>query len=83
MDSDHADTTIDDEYSVTIPPAVRSELDLEPGDRLEWTVEGGRLVAEVVHERFIEFDEFDPDEDVEDVDDADDADAKDDRADEL
>ncbi|WP_207587435.1 AbrB/MazE/SpoVT family DNA-binding domain-containing protein [Halomontanus rarus] len=66
MDSDHADTTVDDEYSVTIPPTVRSELDLEPGDRLEWTVTDGRLVANVVRERFIAFDEFDPDEDAAD-----------------
>lgn len=65
MDSNHVDTTVNDEYSVTIPPSVRSELDLEPGDRLQWAVEDGRLVAEVVHERFIAFDEFDPDDDTE------------------
>lgn len=65
MDSDHVDTTVDEEYSVTVPPSVRSELDLEPGDRLQWAVEDGQLVAEVVRERFIAFDEFDPDDDTE------------------
>lgn len=45
MAADENESTIDDRYAVRIPPSVRDDLNLEPGDRLEWRVEDGRLVA--------------------------------------
>lgn len=47
------ETTVNGSYAVTIPATVREELDLEPGDRLKWSVdEDGQLVARVVRERY-------------------------------
>lgn len=55
------ETTVNESFSVTIPASVRSDLDLEPGDRLRWEVDAdGRLVAEVVRERFGLAEELDP-----------------------
>lgn len=55
------ETTVDGEYAVTIPASLREELDLEPGDRLRWTVDDdGRLLAEVVTERYGAADELEP-----------------------
>jgi AbrB family looped-hinge helix DNA binding protein len=52
MATDENETTVNESWAVTIPAAVRKGLDLEPGDRLRWAVEGdGRLIAEVVRER--------------------------------
>jgi antitoxin PrlF len=52
MSSEDAETTVNESYSVTVPAEVRDAVDLQPGDRLRWTVSGdGRLVAEVVRER--------------------------------
>lgn len=52
MATEDRETTVTRSYAVTIPAAVREDLDLEPGDRLRWSVdEDGRLVAEVVRER--------------------------------
>ncbi|KZN24594.1 AbrB family transcriptional regulator [Haladaptatus sp. R4] len=46
------ETTVNSSYSATIPAEVREQIDLEPGDRLHWTVdEDGRLVAEIIRER--------------------------------
>jgi AbrB family looped-hinge helix DNA binding protein len=61
MSTDDAETTVNQSYSVTIPADVRKKLDLEPGDRLRWTTdEDGRLVAEIVRERYGAFDDFEP-----------------------
>lgn len=61
MSTDDAETTVNQSYSVTIPADVRKKLDLEPGDRLHWTTdEDGRLVAEIVRERYGAFDDFEP-----------------------
>jgi len=47
------ETTVNRSYAVTIPAAVREDLDLEPGDRLRWSVDkDGRLVAEIVREHY-------------------------------
>lgn len=47
-----SETTVNSSYSATIPAEVREQIDLEPGDRLHWTVdEDGRLVAEIIRER--------------------------------
>ena len=61
MSTNDAETTVNKSYSVTIPAEVRKKLDLEPGDRLRWTTdEEGRLVAEIVRERYGAFDDFEP-----------------------
>ncbi|MFB6087822.1 MAG: AbrB/MazE/SpoVT family DNA-binding domain-containing protein [Haloarculaceae archaeon] len=55
------ETTINGSYAVTIPAEVREELDLEPGDRLRWTVDDDdRLVAEIVRERYGKADDLEP-----------------------
>lgn len=45
------ETTVNESYAVTIPAAVRDDLDLEPGDRLQWEVDDGALVATIIRER--------------------------------
>jgi len=55
------ETTVNRSYAVTIPAEVREELDLEPGDRLRWSVDDeGRLVAEIVRERYGAAESLDP-----------------------
>lgn len=61
MSSENGETTVNGSYAVTIPAAVRENLDLEPGDRLRWDVdEAGRLVAEIIRERYGLADELNP-----------------------
>lgn len=61
MSSDEAETTITEAFDVAIPSSVRVALDLEPGDRLRWTVdEEDRLVAEIVRERYGLADDMEP-----------------------
>ena len=52
-ESDDGDptSTVTDSYGVDIPADVRDRLDVRPGDEVRWTVEGGELRLEVVHER--------------------------------
>lgn len=53
MATDDNETTVNESYAVTIPASIRQDLDLEPGDRLRWSIdEEGRLVAEIVRERY-------------------------------
>ncbi|AGB32313.1 transcriptional regulator [Natrinema pellirubrum DSM 15624] len=55
------ETTINDSYSVTVPAAVRRELDIEAGDKIRWRVtEDGTLSVEVVTQRYGAFSELDP-----------------------
>lgn len=55
------ETTVNRSYAVTIPASVREDIDLEPGDRLRWTVDDeGRLVAEVVREQYGTADDLEP-----------------------
>jgi len=52
-------TTINDHYSVTVPAAIRNRLDIQPGDKLDWTVtDDGDLTVEVVKQRYGAFDGF-------------------------
>ncbi len=37
--------TVHEWLPVAIPTELLSRLEVKPGDRLEWTVEGGELVA--------------------------------------
>ncbi len=51
------ETKVSDRGMVTIPAEVRRRLDIEPGDKLEWTVkDDGQLAVEVVRQRYGAFD---------------------------
>lgn len=55
------ETKVSDRGMVTIPVALRRQLDIEPGDKLRWTVDNaGTLSVEVVHQRKGVFDDFEP-----------------------
>jgi antitoxin PrlF len=61
MLTDENETTVDENWTVTIPAIVRNGIDLEPGDRLRWSVEADeRLIADVVRERHGADDRIDP-----------------------
>jgi AbrB family looped-hinge helix DNA binding protein len=61
MATEEDETTVNESYAVTIPAAVRDDIDLEPGDRLRWDVDAdGRLVAEIVRERYGAFEDLEP-----------------------
>lgn len=61
MPTEKNETTVNGSYSVTVPADVRDEVDLEAGDRLRWDVtEDGRLVAEIVRERYGVAEDLDP-----------------------
>jgi bifunctional DNA-binding transcriptional regulator/antitoxin component of YhaV-PrlF toxin-antitoxin module len=55
------ETEVGDDGTVTVPPPIRRELDIEPGDVLRWnTDESCGLSVEVVRQREGAFDGFDP-----------------------
>jgi AbrB family looped-hinge helix DNA binding protein len=61
MAESDSETTVNGSYSVTVPADVRDRVDLEPGDKLRWSVDDdSRLVAEVVRERYGAFEDADP-----------------------
>ena len=61
MATENDETTVNESYSVTVPAEIRDRIDLEPGDRLRWDVtDDGRLVAEVLRERYRAADDLEP-----------------------
>ena len=55
------ESTITENYAAMIPAAVRSRLDVQPGDKLRWTAtDDGALRVEVVRQREGALDDFDP-----------------------
>lgn len=55
------ETKVSDRGMVTIPAALRRQLDIEPGDKLRWTADDeGDLSVEIVHQREGVFDDFEP-----------------------
>lgn len=38
------ETNVSDWRMVTIPAALRRQLDVEPGDKLRWTTDGNRSI---------------------------------------
>lgn len=43
------ETTVNDHYAVTVPAPIRNRLDIEPGDKVRWTVtDDGELEIDVV-----------------------------------
>jgi len=56
-----AETKVSDQGMVTIPASLRRRLDIEPGDKLRWTIDEDRgLSVEIVHQREGVFDDFEP-----------------------
>lgn len=55
------ETKVSDRGMVTIPADLRRRLDIEPGDKLRWTLtDEGNLSVEIVHQREGVFDDFEP-----------------------
>lgn len=55
------ETTVNDSHSVTVPSEIRDRLDIEPGDKLRWTLaDDGALRVAVVRQRYGAFDDLDP-----------------------
>lgn len=58
MATERNETTVGDEYSVTLPPNLRDRLDIRPGDKLRWKkTDEGDLRVEVVRQRYGAFDD--------------------------
>jgi antitoxin PrlF len=46
------ETAVTERWGVTIPAAIREELDIEPGDKIRWSItEDGGVDVTVVRER--------------------------------
>lgn len=55
------ETTVNESFSVTVPAAIRRQLNLEPGDKIRWTVtEDEELSVEVIQQRYGVLDDVDP-----------------------
>ena len=55
------ETTVNDRYAVTIPSAIRSRLDVQPGDKVRWAVTADEsLEVEVLKQRKGVFEDFEP-----------------------
>ena len=48
--------------TTTVPASIRRELDVEDGDHLRWTVDGGTIHVAVVHHESGTFADFDGDD---------------------
>lgn len=57
-DGSVTETAVNDSGMVTLPAAVRRQLDIEPGDKIRWSVgDDGDLRVEVVRERYGAFED--------------------------
>lgn len=54
------ETTVNDSHSVTVPAEIRDRLDIEPGDKVRWTLADDELRVEVVRQRYGAFDDLEP-----------------------
>lgn len=55
------ETTVNGSYSVTVPAAIRSALDVQPGDTLRWTLtDEGELQVSVVEQEHGALSALDP-----------------------
>ncbi len=55
------ETTVNESGGVTVPAEIRDRLDIEPGDKLRWTItDDGQLAVSVVRQRYGAFDDFEP-----------------------
>jgi AbrB family looped-hinge helix DNA binding protein len=53
------ETKVSDRGMVTIPASLRDRLDIEPGDKVRWSVDDeGGLTVEVVQQRYGAFEDF-------------------------
>jgi bifunctional DNA-binding transcriptional regulator/antitoxin component of YhaV-PrlF toxin-antitoxin module len=54
------ESTVTERFSVTIPPAVRREAGVEPGDTIRWRVDdAGSLSVELCRQEYGAFDDLD------------------------
>lgn len=61
VDEARDETTVNDRYAVTVPAAIRDRLDVEPGDKIRWSVsDDGELSVAVVRQRSGVFEDFEP-----------------------
>ena len=55
------ESTVDGDFAVTLPPEIREQVDVEPGDRIRWRVgDDGALAVEVVSCRYGAFASLEP-----------------------
>jgi AbrB family looped-hinge helix DNA binding protein len=45
------ETAVTERWGVTIPAAIREELDIEPGDKIRWSITENGVDVTVVRER--------------------------------
>lgn len=56
-----AETTVNDRFAVTVPAPIRNRLDIEPGDKIRWTLsEDGDLGVNVVKQSQNVLEGFEP-----------------------
>ncbi|MCL9814754.1 AbrB/MazE/SpoVT family DNA-binding domain-containing protein [Natranaeroarchaeum aerophilus] len=53
------ETKVSDRGMVTIPASLRRRLDIEPGDKLRWNVDGEDLSVKIVRQRYGAFEDDD------------------------
>jgi AbrB family looped-hinge helix DNA binding protein len=54
------ETKVNERGGVTIPAIVRKSLDIEPGDKIRWTIDDGEVRIAVVHQQEGVFEDFEP-----------------------
>lgn len=54
------ETTVSDRGAVTVPSEIRDRFDVQPGDKIRWTIDDGTIRVEVVKQRYGAFDDFEP-----------------------
>jgi AbrB family looped-hinge helix DNA binding protein len=56
-----SETKVTDHGGTTIPAEIRESLDIDPGDKIRWTItDEGELTVEVVKQETGVFDDFEP-----------------------
>lgn len=54
------ETTVTEGHAASIPASIRTQLGIEPGDKLVWTAEGDRILVRVKKRRQGAFEDFEP-----------------------
>ncbi len=54
------ETTVTEGYAASIPASIRRQLGIEPGDKLVWKAEEGRILVRVKKRRQGAFQDFEP-----------------------
>lgn len=60
-DEDATETVVSAQGDVTVPDSLRQTLDIEPGDKLRWTLDAnGAIRVEVIDRQSDTFEDFEP-----------------------